>query len=188
MKTVDKQVVFVVSVDDQALRRHLIAKETERSREEDALAIRRYVDEYLAKFFSARLPILTRLAGAEAGERIGAVFSALCAAGQLDPAAALLESADAYLRPQLPVLAEAAAPHLIERVNSGEALPAALFEELAAVMGEAALNSLAEALAARLRDGAPGSRDSRPNRPRSSSRASSISSAPLKTPRSAASC
>ena len=57
IETVDKQVVFVVSVDDQALRRHLVAKETERSREEDTLAIRRYVDEYLAKFFSARLPI-----------------------------------------------------------------------------------------------------------------------------------
>jgi hypothetical protein len=57
IETVDKQVVFVVSVDDKALRRHLVAKETERSREEDQLAIRRYVDEYLAKFFSARLPI-----------------------------------------------------------------------------------------------------------------------------------
>ncbi|MGB7588247.1 MAG: P-loop NTPase fold protein [Solirubrobacterales bacterium] len=57
IETVDKQVVFVVSVDDKALRRHLVAKETERSRDEDALAIRRYVDEYLAKFFSARLPI-----------------------------------------------------------------------------------------------------------------------------------
>ena len=57
IETVDKQVVFVVSVDDQALRRHLVAKESERSRDEDQLAVRRYVDEYLAKFFSARLPI-----------------------------------------------------------------------------------------------------------------------------------
>lgn len=57
IETVDKQVVFIVSVDDKALRRHLVAKEAERSREEDQLAIRRYVDEYLAKFFSARIPI-----------------------------------------------------------------------------------------------------------------------------------
>lgn len=56
-KPVDKEVVFVVSVDDQALRRHLLAQETARSRDSDEHVIRRYVDEYLAKFFSARLPI-----------------------------------------------------------------------------------------------------------------------------------
>ena len=54
---VDKEVVFVVSVDDAALRRHLLAQESARSRERDEGALRRYVDEYLAKFFSARLPI-----------------------------------------------------------------------------------------------------------------------------------
>ena len=56
-QTVDKEVVFVVSVDDQALRRHLVAQETVRSKDLDGFEIRRYVDEYLAKFFSARLPI-----------------------------------------------------------------------------------------------------------------------------------
>ena len=54
---VDKEVVFVVSVDDAALRRHLLAQESARSRDGDEGALRRYVDEYLAKFFSARLPI-----------------------------------------------------------------------------------------------------------------------------------
>jgi hypothetical protein len=52
-----KEVVFVVSVDIQALRRHLVAQELERSREEGPEAVQRYVEEYLAKFFSARLPI-----------------------------------------------------------------------------------------------------------------------------------
>jgi hypothetical protein len=54
---VDKEVVFVVSVDDAALRRHLLAQESARSRDGDEGVLRRYVDEYLAKFFSARLPI-----------------------------------------------------------------------------------------------------------------------------------
>ena len=60
---VDKEIVFVISVDDAALRRHLIAqeleqsKELDRSREQRVEAARRYVDEYLSKFFSARLPI-----------------------------------------------------------------------------------------------------------------------------------
>jgi KAP family P-loop domain len=52
-----KDVVFVVSVDVQALRRHLVAQELEHSRQESAEAVQRYVEEYLAKFFSARLPI-----------------------------------------------------------------------------------------------------------------------------------
>lgn len=61
-KTVDKDIVFVIAVDDAALRRHLIAKERERSAGQDDLAVRRYVDEYLAKFFNARLPIRSILA------------------------------------------------------------------------------------------------------------------------------
>jgi hypothetical protein len=58
---VDKEVVFVVSVDDQALRRHLLTQEASRSGDEDAFELGRYVDEYLAKFFSARVPIRTIL-------------------------------------------------------------------------------------------------------------------------------
>jgi hypothetical protein len=54
---VDKEVVFVISVDDEALRRHLVAQEKERSEEKAPDDAQRYVDEYLAKFFSARLPI-----------------------------------------------------------------------------------------------------------------------------------
>jgi hypothetical protein len=58
----EKEVVFVVAVDDEALRRHLIAQELDRSRgQDDVVAARSYVDEYLAKFFSARLPIRTVL-------------------------------------------------------------------------------------------------------------------------------
>jgi energy-coupling factor transporter ATP-binding protein EcfA2 len=56
--TVEKQVTFVISVDDDALCRHLVAQEMQRSQttsDEDQARI--YVDEYLAKFFSARLPI-----------------------------------------------------------------------------------------------------------------------------------
>ena len=55
--TVDKKITFVVSVDDAALRRHLLAQEAERSGSATSDSNRRYVDEYLAKFFSARLPI-----------------------------------------------------------------------------------------------------------------------------------
>ena len=62
MDTVDKDIVFVIAVDDAALRRHLIAKERERSADQDEVAVRRYVDEYLAKFFNARLPIRSILA------------------------------------------------------------------------------------------------------------------------------
>jgi hypothetical protein len=53
-----KKVVFIVAVDDAALRRHLIARELSHPNtaggEADAS---RYADEYLAKFFSVRLPI-----------------------------------------------------------------------------------------------------------------------------------
>lgn len=55
--TVDKKIVFVIAVDDEALRRHLIAKEEERRAGSDGEAASRYVEEYLAKFFGARLPI-----------------------------------------------------------------------------------------------------------------------------------
>jgi hypothetical protein len=56
-EAVDKEVVFLIAVDDAALRRHLVAQEQARSAHHGELAVRRYVDEYLAKFFSARLPI-----------------------------------------------------------------------------------------------------------------------------------
>ena len=110
--------------------------------------------------WQAALPILTKVAGEEAAERIAAVFGQLIAAGHLEPAAQLFEANEAYLRPQLSALAENAAPHLIERINSGEALPVELFETLAAAMEGPALDSIAEALAARLRDGAPKRRSS----------------------------
>lgn len=56
-ETAECDVVFVIAVDDAALRRHLIAQEQTRSAGQDAAAVRRYVEEYLAKFFNARLPI-----------------------------------------------------------------------------------------------------------------------------------
>jgi hypothetical protein len=55
--TVEKQIVFVIAVDDEALRRHLSVQETVRSEGFDDAAAARYVEEYLAKFFGARLPI-----------------------------------------------------------------------------------------------------------------------------------
>ncbi len=55
--TVDKQIVFVIAVDDEALRRHLGAQEMVRGEGFDDAAAARYVEEYLAKFFGARLPI-----------------------------------------------------------------------------------------------------------------------------------
>jgi low affinity Fe/Cu permease len=56
-----KEVIFVIAVDDEALRRHLIDRERSIAEGLDALAARGYVDEYLAKFFSARLPVRTIL-------------------------------------------------------------------------------------------------------------------------------
>jgi len=53
----DKRIVFVIAVDDEALRRHMIAKEQERRVGPEDGAAARYVEEYLAKFFGARLPI-----------------------------------------------------------------------------------------------------------------------------------
>jgi KAP-like P-loop domain-containing protein len=55
--TVEKKIVFVIAVDDEALRRHMIAKEQERRVGPEDEAAARYVEEYLAKFFGARLPI-----------------------------------------------------------------------------------------------------------------------------------
>jgi hypothetical protein len=56
-----KEVIFVIAVDDEALRRHLIDRERSLDQGFDVHAARRYVDEYLAKFFSARLPVRTIL-------------------------------------------------------------------------------------------------------------------------------
>jgi hypothetical protein len=53
----DKKIVFVIAVDDEALRRHMIAKEQQRRTGAEDGAAARYVEEYLAKFFGARLPI-----------------------------------------------------------------------------------------------------------------------------------
>ena len=58
---VDKEVVFVVSVETRHCVGILLTQETSRAGEEEAFELRRYVDEYLAKFFSARLPIRTIL-------------------------------------------------------------------------------------------------------------------------------
>jgi KAP family P-loop domain len=55
--TVDKEIVFVIAVDDEALRRHLAAREQARSDAYGGAAAALYVEEYLAKFFGARLPI-----------------------------------------------------------------------------------------------------------------------------------
>jgi KAP family P-loop domain len=55
--TVDKEIVFVIAVDDEALRRHLTAREQDRSDAYGEAAAALYVEEYLAKFFGARLPI-----------------------------------------------------------------------------------------------------------------------------------
>lgn len=82
-RTVDKDIVFVIAVDDAALRRHLIAKERERSTDQDDLAVRRYVDEYLAKFFNARLPIRSILADDMRGY-IDAHIRPLAVARELD--------------------------------------------------------------------------------------------------------
>jgi KAP family P-loop domain len=61
-----KRVIFVVSVDDDALRRHLLSQEQDRSAsrqpESGQTEAMRYVDEYLAKFFDVRLPIRRILA------------------------------------------------------------------------------------------------------------------------------
>ena len=63
-RTVQKEVVFVVALDDQALRRHLIAQEAGPSaNEHERRQAETYVDEYLAKFFGARLPIRPILRG-----------------------------------------------------------------------------------------------------------------------------
>jgi hypothetical protein len=51
----DKDVVFLIAVDVDALRRHLVAQESERSG--DPAGARLYVDEYLRKFFNAHLRI-----------------------------------------------------------------------------------------------------------------------------------
>ena len=98
---------------------------------------------------------LTKFAGKETPQRIAAVFSALIAGGHLDPAAQVLGEYDSQLRPQLTELADQAAPHLQERLNSGEPLPAGLVETLAEQMSPEQIASLAAAVAARLRDGAP---------------------------------
>ncbi len=55
--TVDKEIVFVIAVDDEALRRHMTAREQDRSETSGEAAAALYVEEYLAKFFGARLPI-----------------------------------------------------------------------------------------------------------------------------------
>jgi hypothetical protein len=105
--------------------------------------------------WQAGVVALAHLGGEEASERIATVFSQLIAAGHLDAAFQLLEAEDARLRPQLAELADRAAPHLQERVNSGDPLPAPLFEALADVMDETEIAGLAAAIAARLRDGGP---------------------------------
>jgi hypothetical protein len=50
-----KQALFLIAADDEALRRHLEAKERDASGSADSAAVRRYVDEYLRKFFTSSL-------------------------------------------------------------------------------------------------------------------------------------
>ena len=54
-----KRVAFVIAVDDEALRRHLLAKELEHSSDSaaDARQASRNVDEYLRKFFTVTMRI-----------------------------------------------------------------------------------------------------------------------------------
>jgi hypothetical protein len=105
--------------------------------------------------WQAGIAALTKLAGEEAGERIATVFTQLLASGHLDVAARLLAAEDFHLQPRLEELAERAAPHLQERINSGQPLPVELFEPLAEAMSPEQIASLAALIAARLRDGAP---------------------------------
>jgi hypothetical protein len=105
--------------------------------------------------WQAGIAALTKLAGDEASERIATVFTQLLAAGHLDVAAQLLAAEDSHLQPRIEELAERAAPHLQERVNSDEPLPVELFEPLAEAMSPERIASLAALVAARLRDGAP---------------------------------
>lgn len=105
--------------------------------------------------WQAGIPTLTKLAGEEAGERIATVFTQLLASGHLDAAAQVLAAEDSHLQPRIEALAEHAAPHLQERVNSGDPLPVELFESLAQAMSPEQIESLAALIAARLRDGAP---------------------------------
>jgi hypothetical protein len=81
--SVDKEVVFVISVDDQALRRHLLTQEEARSGEDRSHDLRRYVDDYLAKFFAARLPIRPIL-GDDMRGYIASHLAPLVAARELD--------------------------------------------------------------------------------------------------------
>ena len=82
--SVDKEVVFVISVDDQALRRHLLTQEETRSGADRRHDLRRYVDDYLAKFFAARLPIRPIL-GDDMRGYIASHLAALVDARRLDP-------------------------------------------------------------------------------------------------------
>ena len=62
----DKAVVFVIAVDDEALRGHLMALAPRRvgtSDDEHARDARAYADEYLRKFFNATLPVQTLRSG-----------------------------------------------------------------------------------------------------------------------------
>jgi len=56
-----KEAVFLIAADSDALRRHLVAQETHRSEGTDPDLVRRYVDEYLRKFFSATIPVRAML-------------------------------------------------------------------------------------------------------------------------------
>jgi hypothetical protein len=105
--------------------------------------------------WQAGIAALTKLAGEEAGERIATVFTQLLATGHLDAATEVLAAEDSHLQPRIEELAELAAPHLQERVNSGAPLPVELFEPLAEAMSPEQIASLAALIAARLRDGAP---------------------------------
>lgn len=82
--TADKKIVFVIAVDDEALRRHLVAQERARSDRFDEVAAGRYVEEYLAKFFGARLPI-RRLLDDDMRDYVARYMKPLAAARELGP-------------------------------------------------------------------------------------------------------
>jgi len=84
--TADKKIVFVIAVDDEALRRHLIAQERARSDRFDEVSAGRYVEEYLAKFFGARLPI-RRLLDDDMRDYVARYMKPLAATRELGPEA-----------------------------------------------------------------------------------------------------
>jgi hypothetical protein len=77
-----KPAVFLIAADVDALRRHLLSKELERTNQAEAEATP-YVNEYLRKFFSATLPIRASL-DTEMRTYVGSQLSELVRTAGLD--------------------------------------------------------------------------------------------------------